>query len=113
QSSELPFESINQLQNYILNIVSVNSTKAMDENQRKISLLIIELETYLYYLTTLQDYFTNLNINRFKQDEMGELCEFDKLARSRQLFAYSIAESQRIITSFRQKHNMDYRPPLA
>jgi hypothetical protein len=110
QSSQLSFESTILPRDYTLNTVSVQSTRSIDENQRKISLLITELGAYLYYVITLFEYFTNLNIeniDRFKQDEMGD---FDKLARARQLFAYSIAESQRIITRFRRSHNMNCPP---
>ena len=108
QSSQLLFESNKLLRNGTRkNTVSTKKVDKIDEHQRKISLLTIELGTYLYYLTTLQEYFTYLNIEQFKQDEIDQI---NNLARARHLFAYSIAESRRIITSFRQSHKMDCQP---
>jgi hypothetical protein len=103
-SSSLPFNPQNHFQTYVGNGALARKTKKIDEEKRKLAILMTELDTYLYYVATLHTYFTNLDVERFKKDEDFEL---DSLARARQLFAYSTVEAQRVIKDFRRSHRMD------
>jgi Cdc6-like AAA superfamily ATPase len=108
-ASTLPFHSSRYFRDYVQKGAPGRKSKKVDEEKRKLAVLITELDAYLYYIATLHAYFTNLDIKRFRQDE--ERFELDRLARARQLFAYSVAESQRIIKEFRESHHMDRPSP--